>query len=219
MTEEAVKQQPNETNAATEDMELEGGDSVTNGESNPKRVREDEEENVGAKKPKVDENDKSVEEERLEKKLDQPSRPVSLGPKQFGSSVEMFDYLYKFLHYWPPNVNVNKYEQMVLLKLLEEGHAEPDKKIGGGIQAFQVRYHPMWKSRCFFLIRDDDSVDDFSFRKCVDHILPLPEDMKIKSDANKALSGGSGKNRGGKGGGHGHGRGGHGRGRGGKSRN
>ena len=103
-----MKQQPNETNAATEDMELEGGDSVANGESNPKRVREDEEENGGAKKPKVDENDKSVEEERLEKKLDQPSRPVSLGPKQFGSSVEMFDYLYKFLHFWPPNVNVNK---------------------------------------------------------------------------------------------------------------
>ncbi|TXG51691.1 hypothetical protein EZV62_024215 [Acer yangbiense] len=113
MMEEAVKQQPNETNAAiTENLELEGEDSVTNGESNPKRLREDEEENDGAKKQKVE-------------------GPVSLGPKQFGSSVEMFDYLYKFLHYWPPNVNVNKYEQMVLLKLLE-----PDKKIGGGIQAF-----------------------------------------------------------------------------------
>ncbi|KAL5749182.1 hypothetical protein ACOSP7_023785 [Xanthoceras sorbifolium] len=220
MAEEGVKEL-NETNAATEDMVIEGGDidndSVTNGESQPKRVREDEEESDGvAKKQKVDENEKSVEEERLEKKLDGPS-PVSLGPKQFGSSVEMFDYFYKFLHYWPPNVNVNKYEHMMLLKLLEEGHAEPDKKISGGIQAFQVRYHPMWKSRCFFLIRDDESVDDFSFRKCVDHILPLPEDMKIKSDANKALGGGgSGKNRAGKGG---HGRGGHGRGRGGKSRN
>lgn len=102
---------------------------------------------------------------------------------------------------------------MVLLDLLNKGHAEPDKKIGGGIQAFQVRVHPTWKSRCFFLVRNDESTDDFSFRKCVDHILPLPENMKIKPDANKALGGGKGRG-GGRGGGRGRGRG-----KGGKSRN
>lgn len=106
---------------------------------------------------------------------------------------------------------------MMLLDLLKKGHSEPEKKIGSGIQAFQVRYHPMWKSRCFFLIRDDNSVDDFSFRKCVDHLLPLPEEMKPKSDANKALGGGKGH--GGKGGGGGRGGRGRGRGRGGKWRN
>ena len=97
--------------------------------------------------------------------------------------------------------------------MLKKGHAEPDKKIGGGVKAFQVRYHPMFKSRCFFLVRSDGSSDDFSFRKCVDRILPLPEDMKAKFDANKALGGGGNKGRGGRGGG---GRGGW---RGGKSRN
>lgn len=98
-----------------------------------------------------------------------------------------------------------QYEQLVLLDLLKKGHAEPDKKIGGGIRAFQVRYHPTFKSRCFFLIRDDESFDDFSFRKCVDRILPLPEGMKIKPEANKALGGGggNGKGRGGRGGGRG----------------
>lgn len=118
---------------------------------------------------------------------------------------------------------VFQYEHMVLLDLLKKGHPEPDKKIGGGIQAFQVRYHPTYKSRCFFLIREDETADDFSFRKCVDHMLPLPEDMKVKSDANKALGGGGGGGKGrggGRGGhGHGHGKGGHGRGRGGKYRN
>ena len=107
------------------------------------------------------------------------------------------------------------------MDLIKKGHPEPDKKIGGGVSAFQVRYHPMWKSRCFFLIRDDESVDDFSFRKCVDHILPLPEEMKLKSDVNKALGGGKGHgHRGGGHGGRGGGRGrGRGRGRGGRSRN
>ncbi|KAF3968038.1 hypothetical protein ACB098_04G107300 [Castanea mollissima] len=181
------------------------------------------------KKQKVEEEEKSLEEERLEKlageeqeqekeQEEENSGQASLGPKDFGSSVEMFDYFYKFLHFWPPNLNVNKYEQMVLMDLIKKGHPEPDKKIGGGINAFQVRYHPMWKSRCFFLIRDDESVDDFSFRKCVDHILPLPEEMKLKSDVNKALGGGKGHGHrgGGRGGGRGRGRG---RGRGGRSRN
>lgn len=104
-----------------------------------------------------------------------------------------------------------QYEHVVLLELLKNGHAEPDTKIGGGISAFQVRKHPTWKSRCFFLIREDESVDDFSFRKCVDRILPLPEAMQLKPDVNRALGGskrhgGKGGGGGGRGGGRGHGR-------------
>ncbi|KAF8390200.1 hypothetical protein HHK36_024722 [Tetracentron sinense] len=234
---------------------------TSNGDS--KRSREDggesEGENGISKKLKVE---KSVEEERLEKLgaeegeeveegQEKKPDPVSLGPKHFSTSVEMFDYFYKFLHYWPPNLNVNKvmpfahvssldflnqcrifmhmklvlvllyiqYEYMSLLDLLKKGHAEPDKKVGGGVHSFQVRYHPTWKSRCFFLIRHDESVDDFSFRKCVDHILPLPDNMKVKSDVNKVFGGnrGGGGGRGGRGGGGR--RGWHGRGRGGRSRN
>ncbi|KAL3513179.1 hypothetical protein ACH5RR_025896 [Cinchona calisaya] len=178
--------------------------------------------------------DKSFEEERLgktteagqeeEKKSgsepepEPESGPISLGPKTFKSSVEMYDYFYKFLHFWAPNVDVNKYERVMLLELLKKGHLEPVKKIGNGIRVFQVRYHPKFKSRCFFLTREDDSVDDFSFRKCVDHILPLPEDMLVKYNVNKALGGGRGDKEGesGRGGGRGPGCG---RGRGGKWRN
>lgn len=170
-------------------------------------------ENGGAeKKQKVE---KSVEEERLETAAEgseaaegeKESGRASVGPKEFGSAEDLFDYFFKFLHFWPPNLDVNKYEYLMLLDLLKKGHTEPDKKIGGGIQAFQVRYHPTFKSRCFFLVREDESVDDFSFRKCVDHILPLPENMKLKTDVNKALGGRS--NGGGKRGGfRGRGRGG-----------
>ncbi|KAJ4973315.1 hypothetical protein NE237_006489 [Protea cynaroides] len=193
-----------------------------------KRAREDgsevEEDESASKKQK---DEKSVEEVRLENvgqdvqkeesqekgEEGKESGPVSLGPKTFSSSEEMFNYFYKFLHHWPPNLNVNK------------GHVEADKKLGGGVNAFQVRYHQTWKSRCFFLIRHDESVDDFSFRKCVDHILPLPENMKPNSEASKALGGPQHKGRGGGGGGGGGGargsggrRGGRGRGRGGRSR-
>ncbi|KAL8529971.1 hypothetical protein ACS0TY_007151 [Phlomoides rotata] len=123
----------------------------------------------------------------------------------FSTSVQMFDYFYKLLHNWTPNLNLNKYEQMVLLELLKKGHLEAERKIGKWVKAFQVCFHPLYKSRCFFLVREDDSVEDFSFRKCVDHILPLPENMQIKHDVNRALRGKGG------------GRGGRGRGRGGKN--
>ncbi|KAK1288996.1 hypothetical protein QJS10_CPB18g01380 [Acorus calamus] len=212
-------------------------DSGENGTG--KRGRSDEEEEkkeevegedgLSEKKPRLE---KSVEEERLEnlkegteegngggeeEKAKVAAEAVSLGPKRFTTSVEMFDYFYKFLHHWPPNVDINKYEYMVLLELLKKGHLDPESKIKGGIHAFQVRYHPMWKSRCFFLIRADESVDDFSFRKCVDKILPLPENMKphANPDGGKGFHGKKGHTGGGRGGGGGFGgRGGRGRGRG-----
>ncbi|XP_043706186.1 protein EMBRYO DEFECTIVE 514-like [Telopea speciosissima] len=219
-----------------EKLELNGDQPSTNTlNGDLKRTREDgnepEEDDGASKKQKVE---KSVEEVRLENlgqddQNEEPqekgeegkkSGPVSLGPKTFSSSEDMFNYFYNFIHHWPPNLNVNKYEYMVLLDLLKKGHVEADKKIGGGVNAFQVRYHPIWKSRCVFLIRHNESVDDFSFRKCVDHILPLPDNMKPNSDASKALGGPHHKGRGGYGGGGGGGGGGRGSGgrRGGRGR-
>ncbi|RDX71997.1 Protein EMBRYO DEFECTIVE 514 [Mucuna pruriens] len=157
--------------------------AVGSSEPNKKRTREDNNDEGVLKKLKVE-----LEEDEEEMK------PVKLGFKSFATSVEMFDYFYNLLHTWPPYVNLNEYEHRMLLELLKKGHAEADEKIGGGIRVFQVRKHAMWKSRCFFLIREEDeSVDDFSFRKCVNHILPLPEEMQVKPDANKALGGGKGK--------------------------
>ncbi|KAH9623863.1 hypothetical protein KSS87_006449 [Heliosperma pusillum] len=53
-------------------------------------------------------------------------------------------------------------EYMVLLDLIKKGHSEPDKKIGSGLNAFEISYHPTFQSRCLFVIRDDQSVEDFS---------------------------------------------------------
>ncbi|KAJ0238203.1 Protein EMBRYO DEFECTIVE 514 [Hirschfeldia incana] len=159
-----------------------------------KRLREETEEETEdggeSKKQKVEEKPSG-------------SDPVKLGPKEFVTSVAMFDYFTKFMHFWPTDLDVNKYEHMVLLDLIKKGHTEPDIKIGGGIKAFQVRTHPMWKSRCFFLVREDDTADDFSYRKCVDHILPLPENMKTPGNGHGGGGRGGGGRRGGRGGGRG----------------
>ncbi|XP_073126394.1 uncharacterized protein [Henckelia pumila] len=185
------------------------------GNGGSKRAREEDEgaEPNGEKKRIKDESEKRsveeqeeglavVEEEVEEQKKEEGEEETagaSVGMKTFKSSVEMFDYFYKLLHTWPANIDLNKYEHVMVLELLKKGHMEAERKIGCGVKGFQVRFHPQFKSRCFFLIRDDESVDDFSFRKCVDRILPLPENMQIKHDVNKALRG--------KGGGFGRGRG------------
>ncbi|KAL9271122.1 EMBRYO DEFECTIVE 514-like protein [Drosera capensis] len=243
MEPETLESAPPTTEPTTTTMELDTDTAVTvtaaasptaptaptADDSVPKRDREEPESESGdgeSKKQKLeqiaeeDEAENEGEEEEEEKKV--AEGPVRLGPKSFGSSVEMFDYFYGLLHHWPLNVDVNKYEHMTLLDLIQKGHSEPEKKIGVGIAAFQIRNHPVWKSRCFFLIQTDETYDDFSFRKCVDHILPLPENMKIKPDVNKALGGAGhghgskgrrGQGNGNKGGGWGKGgRGGHGRG-------
>ncbi|MED6217463.1 hypothetical protein PIB30_018100 [Stylosanthes scabra] len=204
---EGTAPEPVDPTAAPLDMELDNS-----ADPNHKRPREDaqqeeeakEHDDAVAKKQKLESEDKSVEEQRLEN-IDEPKgseEAVKLGPKSFHSSTDMFNYFYNFLHLWPHNLNINKYEHLVLLELLKKGHAESNKKIGVGIRAFQVRTHPIYKSRCFFLIREDNTAEDFSFRKCVDHILPLPEEMQMKSDQNKALGGGGGgrHHHGGKGG-------------------
>jgi len=111
--------EPTEFNQGRLDPVSEDMDLVEESAANAaKRAREEEGKDDVSKKQKVD---KSVEEERLEnlegehkeddeegEEEKEETAPVSLGPKSFGSAVEMFDYFYNFLHYWPPNINVNK---------------------------------------------------------------------------------------------------------------
>lgn len=120
---------PSNAVAASMDMDVENVESADNsGDANQKRALEEEEpqDDVVLKKQKVDE-EKSVEEQRLEKLEEhekgeeekgegeieeeeekEASGPVNLGPKSFGSSLEMFHYFYNFLHAWPQYLNINK---------------------------------------------------------------------------------------------------------------
>ncbi|XP_052479677.1 protein EMBRYO DEFECTIVE 514 [Gossypium raimondii] len=225
MAEKEVSAQLVETNPPTDDMNPETqvppspifDDSVDaglayNDSSKSKRQREEDggESDEVSKKQKAE---TSVIEEIIEKNsVPLVSSRVWLGPNEFGSSMEMFDYFYNLLlleidpikqklYCWATHLNLSKYEHMVLLELLKKGHEEPDKKIGKGIKGFQVQIHLVWKSKCFFVIKDDDTFDDFSFRKCVDHILPLSDEMK-QPDTKKASNG----SRGGKGSGQGRGK-------------
>ncbi|KAL4344960.1 hypothetical protein HN51_063020 [Arachis hypogaea] len=158
---------------------LEEDDKVQSGDDKPtdsKKQKVDDRKG----KAKVDEQSEDKKEKKKKKEeanKDIPTGPVKLSYRTFDSSVDMYDYFYNFLHTWPLNLNVNKYEHEMLLELVKKGDKHAVRKIGGGVRSFQVRMHPTWMGRCFFLIREDESVEDFCFRKCVDTILPLPDEM------------------------------------------
>lgn len=103
---------------------------------------------------------------------------------------------------------VFQYEFLVLSELVSQGNPQ---KVGDGIAAFQVRMHPKWQSRCYYLIHKDGSEDDFSYRKCCDALMPLPASLYRKNgelDLEKLFPGQKGRhhreqNGGGRGGGRG----------------
>ncbi|PHT81768.1 hypothetical protein T459_14783 [Capsicum annuum] len=86
----------------------------------------------------------------------------------------------------------------MLLNLLKKGHPELERKIGIS-PSFPNPISSKIQELLFFVVRKDDSVDDFSFRKCVDQIQPLPTNMQTKHYASRGKSGGGG----GRGGGYG----------------
>ncbi|KAH9607288.1 hypothetical protein KSS87_014760 [Heliosperma pusillum] len=85
----------------------------------------------------------------------------------------------------------SKYEYMVLLDLIKKGHSEPDKKIGSGLNAFEIRYHPTFQSRCLFVIRDDqDSAVTKAEKEVV--VVVVEEEVAVAGDGMTSPEGVSG---------------------------
>jgi hypothetical protein len=54
-------------------------------------------------------------------------------------------------------------------------HPEAEEKIGAGVRSFEVRVDPVWKTRQFWVLRDDGTETDFSFVVCLSPKLGSPE--------------------------------------------
>ncbi|CAL1377761.1 unnamed protein product [Linum trigynum] len=114
---------------------------------------------------------------RLEEKL---ATFFSFGTSKFMDSSHMFHYYYSLLLGSPLNQAITEKAHLMLLELLRKGDPESERKIGSGIESFQVRIHPAYGSelRSFYLVREDGSMEDFCYIKCVDNFLPLPEELR-----------------------------------------
>lgn len=62
-------------------------------------------------------------------------------------------------------------EEKLILDVLRQGHPRADEKIGCGLKVIKVGAHPQYpESRCFHIVRTDDSTADFSYRKVLHDI-------------------------------------------------
>ncbi|KAK4338358.1 hypothetical protein RND71_042845 [Anisodus tanguticus] len=61
-------------------------------------------------------------------------------------------------------------------------HPRRSEKIGKGALEIKIGYHKEYEdSRCFMLVRTDGTVEDFSYRKCLQHALELIAPQKAKT--------------------------------------
>ncbi|WCJ19100.1 DNA-directed RNA polymerase IV subunit 1 [Euphorbia peplus] len=79
----------------------------------------------------------------------------------------------KILKKYPIDQELNETDKDTLLRALRF-HPRGDEKIGAGAKDIKVINHPEYEgSRCFSVVRMDGTIEDFSYRKCVNAALEI----------------------------------------------
>ena len=94
-----------------------------------------------------------------------PSKPVSFGTLKFTAKKDALAFLKSMLHKYSVGDRVNEKDSVILLAALAN-HPESQKKIGLGVKEFKVKSAD-FNSRCFWVVRIDDSEEKFSYSSCV----------------------------------------------------
>lgn len=105
--------------------------------------------------------------------------PVTLAFKTFSTPEQMYRYFSWLLNNVTLDQNLNEYEHRVLEDLLRVGHHNAQSKIGPGIKALQARAHTYYCSKSFFVVRPDGSYIDFSYRKCIENLMPTEAGQRL----------------------------------------
>ncbi|CAK8539379.1 unnamed protein product [Lathyrus sativus] len=86
------------------------------------------------------------------------------------------------LNKYPIDEILGEKDKSTIMRVLHF-HPRKNEKLGSGLQDIMVGWHPKFTdSRCFFIIRTDGTVEDFSYRKCIIGALDIvdPEKSKIQ---------------------------------------
>ena len=85
----------------------------------------------------------------------------------FYTKTRLTRYIRRILHSYEIGENVSKEHFNFLYDLIKKEHRWSERKIGCGILRFRVVVNPIWKKKCFYIIRTDGSSTDFSFMECI----------------------------------------------------
>ena len=112
------------------------------------------------------------------KKLGRPDKDLKRyweGPVKFLDvkypSLEAFRSRFKGLITKTPNGGEINAEGVALLKELLKYHQKSEEKLKD-VKGFTVDFHPNFnQTRCFFIVREDGTKEDFSYHKCVHNLV------------------------------------------------
>ena len=97
---------------------------------------------------------------------------VELGGKKFDDSKSLWNYT-KALRDSLDRDSVVEGKPLAILLALLHRHPRATAKIGSGVDTISYGEHKEYKgTQCFMINRTDGSVEDFSFRKCIQAIFP-----------------------------------------------
>ncbi|XP_054824584.1 DNA-directed RNA polymerase IV subunit 1 isoform X2 [Prosopis cineraria] len=79
----------------------------------------------------------------------------------------------RILKVYSPDQQLNEVDKQIMKQVLHF-HPHWNKKIGNGVRDIKVGQHPIHQNtHCFFIVRNDESVEDFSYRKCIHNALEI----------------------------------------------
>lgn len=91
---------------------------------------------------------------------------IDIGTRRFRSKKDAVKYFQGILYRHKIGSSIPEPDHSDLCNLLQK-HTEADKKIGAGIDYFEVR-SALYNQRCFYVVRVDGSSTDFSMHNCID---------------------------------------------------
>lgn len=97
------------------------------------------------------------------------AQPILVGNRWFSTKSAAKDAFRQVLHRYEIGTAVTDPEDVQLLLDLVQMHPNPPKKIGSGIERFEVRANPQHpRHRSFFIIQIDGTEDDFGYTKLIE---------------------------------------------------
>jgi hypothetical protein len=98
------------------------------------------------------------------------NKPVDIGDIKFPTRVSAYGYFSHMLQTYKLNDRIDPpSKEFKILHSALEKHPRFKQKRRRGVAAFIVSYSPKGQGQCFWVLRTDGSLVDFSIRKCIDN--------------------------------------------------
>lgn len=93
------------------------------------------------------------------------TKSYKIGDKRFSTQKELKEYIQSILRNYKPGENLKKDDFYFINKLLSY-HPEVKEKTKSGVKSIIID-NAKHGTKCFYVVREDETTDDFSILKCI----------------------------------------------------